>query len=286
MSSGAGTLGIIAAGGDLPVALAEHCAETGRAYFVARVAPFADAALERHPGATHNLAQMGGRIEALKAAGCDAVVFVGQAPRPDFRALEFDDGGRAMAPALAAAAAEGDDALLRALLEEHAKAGFRILGAEEVMRDLLAPQGALGAHAPDAAALADIKIAAKAAAMLGALDIGQAVVVCAGLVLGVEAQEGTDALLKRIPDLPVVVRGGPEARRGVLLKRAKPIQDRRVDLPVVGVRTIEGAARAGLAGVAVEAGGVLMVRRAALIAAADAAGVFVYGFSRADAGEA
>lgn len=279
-------LGIIAAGGDLPVALAEHCAASGRAYFVSRVAPFADAALESHPGATHNLGQMGGRIAALREAGCDAVVFVGQAPRPDFGALEFDDGGRAMLPALAAAAAEGDDSLLRALLEEHAKAGFRILGAEEVMRDLLAPQGALGAHAPNAAAMADIKTAAKAAAMLGALDIGQAVVVCAGLVLGVEAQEGTDALLKRIPELPVVVRGGPDARRGVLLKRAKPIQDRRVDLPVVGVRTIEGAARAGLAGVAVEASGVLLVRRTALIAAADAAGLFVYGFSRADAGEA
>lgn len=276
-------LGIIAAGGELPVALAEHCAAVGKAYFVARVSPYASAALDAHPGATNDLGEMGARIAALKNAGCDALVFVGQAPRPDFRAMQFDEGGRAMAPALAAAAAEGDDALLRALLQEHARAGFAILGAEQVMADLLAPAGPLGAHQPSAEDFTDIALAAKAASTLGALDIGQAVVVCAGLVLGVEAQEGTDQLLARIGDLPANVRGAENARRGVLLKRPKPIQDRRVDLPVVGLRTIEGAARVGLAGIAVEAGGVLLVRRDDLIAAADGLGLFVYGFTPAEA---
>ena len=280
-------LGIIAAGGELPVALADHCAATGWPYFVARVAPFADeAALAAHPGSSANLGAMGARIAALKAAGCDAIVFVGQAPRPNFADLRFDEAGMAMAPALALAAKDGDDALLRALLQEHAKVGFRIVGADEVMAEMVAPAGMLGAHAPNARDRADIALAAKVVASMGALDIGQAAIVCDKLVLGVEAQEGTDALLRRIAELPLTIRGSAEARRGVLLKRPKPQQERRVDLPVVGVRTIEGAAASGLAGIAVEAGGALLVRRDALIAAADAAGLFVYGFSREEVGEA
>lgn len=279
-------LGIIAAGGELPLALAEYCAAEGRDYFVARVSPFADAALDAHPGASHDLGAMGARIEALKQAGCDAVVFVGQAPRPDFAALHFDEAGLAMAPALAAAASQGDDALLRALLDHHARAGLHVVGADEVMVEMAPAAGVLGAHAPSGADRADIALAAKVIAAMGAFDLGQAAVVCAGLVLGVEAQEGTDALLARVGALPAPVRGAPDARRGVLVKRPKPHQERRIDLPVIGARTVAGVAVAGLAGIAVEAGGALLVRRAALIAAADAAGLFVYGFTREEVGEA
>ncbi|MDX2277110.1 MAG: UDP-2,3-diacylglucosamine diphosphatase LpxI [Hyphomonadaceae bacterium] len=279
-------LGIIAAGGDLPLALAEQCQASGQPYFVARVTPFADVALAAHPNDAHDLGAMGARIEALKQAGCDAITFVGQASRQDLTKLNWDAVGISMLPALAAGAREGDDALLRALLNEHAKHGFQIVGADEVTAEMVAPAGVLGGHAPSAADMNDIQHAARVVAALGALDIGQAAVVCAGLTLGVEAQEGTDALLRRIADLPAIVRGSPDSRRGVLLKRPKPIQERRVDLPVIGVRTMEGAAKAGLSGVAVEAGAALLVRRDAIIAAADAAGVFVYGFTRADIGEA
>lgn len=278
-------LGIIAGGGELPLAIAEHCAAVGAPYFVARVSPFADEALAAHPGAVHDLGAMGARIAALKQAGCDALVFVGQAPRPDFSALRLDEAGQAMAPALIGAAGRGDDALLRALLEAHAAHGFSIIGAEDVFADLLAPPGVLGVHAPGDADRRDIALAAKVAAALGALDVGQAAVACAGLTLGVEAQEGTDNLLRRIATLPEVLRGAAGARRGVLVKRPKPIQERRVDLPVVGVRTIERACAAGLAGIAVEAGAVLLVRRQAIIEAADAAGLFVFGFVGADIGE-
>lgn len=278
-------LGVIAGGGELPVMLARHCAAESLSYFVARIAPFADAALERHPGATHGLGAMGARIEALRNAGCDAIVLLGQVPRPDMRAFELDEGGRAMAPALAAAAAQGDDALLRAVLAAHEAAGFRVLGADEVMADLLAPAGCWGAAAPNSAHLADIKRGAAVAAAVGAFDIGQGVVVCDGLVLAVEAQEGTDAMLRRVGELPAALRGAPSARRGVLVKRPKPIQERRIDLPTIGVRTLETAAAAGLAGVAVEAGGALAVRRGDIIAFADSEGLFVYGFTPAELGE-
>jgi len=278
--SGWRKLGVIAGGGELPVVLAEHCAATGAPYFVARVSPYADPALERHPGTTNGLGAMGARIEAMRNAGCDAVVLIGQVPRPDFAALELDDGARAMLPALIAAASQGDDALLRALLSEHERAGLRVLGAEEVMADLLAPAGAWGAHAPNSAQMKDLRQAAKVAAAIGAFDIGQGVVSADGLVLAVEAQEGTDAMLRRVAELPPTLRGSADARRGVLVKRPKPIQERRIDLPTIGLRTIEGAAAAGLAGVAVEAGGALAVRRADIVAAADRAGLFVYGFRK------
>jgi DUF1009 family protein len=278
-------IGIIAGGGELPVLMAEHCAASGQAYFVARISPFADPALEHHPGVTLGLGAMGARMAAMREAGCNAIVLIGQVPRVDPRSLELDAGAIAMLPALLQAAPQGDDALLRAVLSEHEKAGFVVIGAEDAMGDLLARPGVWGAHAPSDAHRRDIARAAKVAAATGALDIGQGVVVCDGLVLAVEAQEGTDQMLRRVAELPERLRGTQAARRGVLVKRPKPIQERRIDLPTIGVRTIEGAARAGLSGVAVEAGGALVVRRADVIAAADAAGLFVFGFTPADVGE-
>lgn len=275
-------LGVIAGGGELPVLLAEHLANTRAPYFVARVTPYADAALERHPGSSNGLGAMGARMDAMRNAGCDAVVLIGQVPRPDVSKLELDDGAKAMLPAILAALPEGDDALLRTVLSEHERAGFRVLGAEEVMGDLLAPAGVWGKVSPSPAHMRDITKGAKIAHVIGAFDIAQGVVVAGGHVLALEAAEGTDEMLKRVATLPAAVRGTPDARRGVLVKRPKPIQERRIDLPTIGVRTIEGAALAGLAGVAVEAHGALAVRRADIVAAADAAGMFVYGFTAAE----
>lgn len=278
-------LGIIAGGGEVPVVLAEHCQAQGLDYFVARIVPLADASLARHPGAAHGLGAMGARMEALRGAGCDAIVMIGKVPRQDPRALELDQVGLAMVPALLAAAPQGDDALLRAVLTEHERAGFNIVGAEEVMRDLLAPAGAWGAHQPSAAQRKDMAKGALVAAATGAFDIGQGVVVCDGIVLAIEAQEGTDAMLRRVGELPEAVRGAAQARRGVLVKRPKPIQERRIDLPTIGVATIHAASLAGLAGIAVEAGGALAVRRGDIVAVADEAGLFVYGFTPEEIGE-
>lgn len=272
-------LGVLAGGGELPVVLAEHLAATGRPYFIARVEDMADAALEAHPGATFGLGAMGARMEALRAAGCDAITLIGQVARPDLSTLQLDETAQAMLPAILAAMPHGDDALLRAVLSEHEKAGFHVIGVDEAMHELLAPAGVWGAVQPTARNLNDVKKAARVAAAVGSFDIGQGVVVCDGLVLTVEAQEGTDAMLGRVAELPTTVRGSADARRGVLVKRPKPIQERRIDLPTIGVRTIEGAARAGLAGVAVEANGALAVRRAEIVAAADRAGLFVCGFA-------
>jgi DUF1009 family protein len=272
-------LGLIAGGGGLPLALAEHCRDAGRPYFVIRLRGFADPALDAHPGDIAGIAEIGRIVKLARDAGCEALCFAGTVRRPDFAALKPDLRGLAWLPGAVLAARKGDEALLRFLMGEFEKEGFAIEGAHEVRGDLALPAGPLGKLAPQDEHSADIAKALEIARAIGALDIGQAAVVCDGLVLAVEAQEGTDALLRRVAELPADVRGAPGRRKGVLVKVAKPIQEERVDLPTIGLATIQGADRAGLAGVVGVAGKMLVVDRAAVVVAADAAGLFVAGLS-------
>jgi len=270
-------LGLIAGGGGLPVEIAEHCERAGRPLFVVRLKGFAGPALAPYAGAEIGLAELGKCFKALKRAGCEAVCLAGIVKRPDFAALVPDFRGLAVLPAAIAAATKGDDALLRLLIGEFEKEGFSVEGADEVMDDLSLPAGPLGRHAPDAAAAQDLAQALQVARAIGRLDVGQAAVVCRGLVLAVEAQEGTDAMLTRVADLPAAIRGAPGAACGVLAKAPKPIQETRVDLPTIGLATVRGAARAGLAGIAGEAGRLLVLDREETVALADELGLFIVG---------
>jgi len=270
-------LGLIAGGGGLPLALAEHCRQSGRPYFVIRLRGFADAALDAHPGETAGIAEIGRIVKLARDADCDTLCLAGLVRRPDFSALKPDLRGLSWLPGAVLAARKGDEALLRFLTGELEKEGFAIEGAHEVRGDLALALGPLGALAPNDDHGVDIAKALGVARAIGVLDIGQAAVVCDGLVLAVEAQEGTDAMLRRVADLPADVRGAPDRRRGVLAKVAKPIQEERVDLPTIGLATIEHADRAGLAGIVGVAGRTLVIDRAAVAAAADAAGLFIVG---------
>jgi DUF1009 family protein len=171
---------------------------------------------------------------------------------------------------------------MRTILEYFEKDGFRVLGSDEAARQLLAPQGLLGTVTPTEQDKADIAKAVAVIRAMGAHDIGQAAIVCEGLVLTVEAAEGTDAMLRRAATLPETVRGSDRARRGVLVKAPKPAQERRMDLPVIGSTTLDLAKAAGLRGIAVQAGGALVLQRTALAANADAAGIFILGFGQED----
>ena len=270
-------LGLIAGGGALPVEIATSCERSGRPLFVIRLRGFAGPDLDPFDGVEIGLAEIGKCIQALKRAGCEAVCLAGNVARPDFSALKPDFRGLALLPRAIAAARKGDDALLRVLVEEFEREGFSVEGAHEAMGDLALPAGPLGRIAPTAAHAADIDHALTVARAIGRLDIGQGAVVCDGLVLAVEAQEGTDAMLKRVHDLPAHLHGAPGAPRGVLAKAPKPIQETRVDLPTIGVNTIRRAAQAGLAGVVGEAGRMLVLEREALVALADELGMFVLG---------
>lgn len=159
------------------------------------------------------------------------------------------------------------------MIGEFESEGFKVVGAHDVLGDLLAPLGTWGRVRPDEQAESDIRHGVKVAQGLGALDVGQSVVVQQGIVLGVEAIEGTDALIDRVGSLR---RSGPG---GVLVKLCKPGQDRRVDLPTVGPDTLKRAEAAGLRGIAVEAGGAIVVDLDRLVKEADRAGMFVAGIT-------
>ncbi|WP_333808404.1 UDP-2,3-diacylglucosamine diphosphatase [Phenylobacterium sp.] len=273
-----GRLGLIAGGGDLPLQIARHCVETGRPLFVVRLRGFADPSMDAFPGEVVGLAEVGRCIRVLKQADCEAVCLAGNVARPDFAALKPDLRGMAMLPRLVLEARKGDDALLRAVLDEFRKEGFAIEGAHEARSDLVLGAGPLGRHAPGPEHQADIRRALEIARRIGELDIGQGAVVCDGLVLAVEAQEGTDAMLRRVAEeVAPALRGEAGRRRGVLAKAPKPIQETRVDLPTIGPATVRGAARAGLAGLVGEAGRTLVLDREGLVSLADELGLFVLG---------
>jgi len=196
---------------------------------------------------------------------------VGPVRRPSFLDLRPDAAGARLLARIGRAAFAGDDGLLKAVVRVLGEEGFTVVGAHEILTEVLGPRGLLSQAAPDAQALADIERGTAVARALGAADVGQCCVVQQGLVLAVEAFEGTDAMLARAGTLR---RPGPG---GVLVKLVKPGQDRRADLPTIGPDTIRAAAAAGLRGVAFEAGGTMLAERAATIAAADTAGLFLLG---------
>ncbi len=276
-------LGLIAGGGDLPLRIAQSATADGRSVQVIAIAGFAEAeTFSDFDCEQIGIAQVGRMIDLFRKADCDAVTFAGIVKRPDFSQLRPDIAGAKLLPKAIAAARRGDDALLRVIVGAFEKAGFSVVSAEQVVSGLAAPAGVIGAISPNAAHRFDIARGFAVARAIGRFDIGQGAIVCDGLVLAVEGQEGTDAMLARTAELPPEIRGDAQARRGVLVKAPKPIQDRRIDLPVIGVSTVNGAARAGLAGIAIEAGQALILDRAAVIAAADDAGMFVIGVAPDD----
>jgi len=278
-----GTLGIVAGGGELPIAIAQTARDKGRAVFILALEGAARPSdVASFPHGFVSIGEVGKAIRLLKQAGCSDITLAGRVSRPDFGNLKLDTRGAMALPRVVAAALKGDDALLRALLGLFEKEGFTVIGSAEAARDLLAPAGPLGKLKPAKEDQSDILHALRVVRAMGALDIGQAAVVCRGLVLAVEAAEGTDAMMARIAELPGALRGTVKQRKGVLVKAAKPHQERRVDLPVIGLHTVELAKAAGLAGIAVESGAALIMNRTAVAANADRAGLFVYGFGSAE----
>jgi DUF1009 family protein len=276
----ASKLGLIAGGGALPLAIAARCEAEGRDLFVIRLTGFADPHLVRYAGDDIGMAELGKALAALKKADCKAVCFAGTVSRPDFKNLKPDLKGATLLPGIIAAATKGDDALLRKILSVFENEGYAVEGADDILGGETLGAGALGTVSPTADQLSDLKKALHVAEKAGELDIGQGAVVCNGLVLAVEAQEGTDAMLMRVAGLPADLRGSPAAPKGTLGKAPKPIQDLRVDMPVIGTRTLELASAAGLAGVGGVSGQLILIDRPALIETANRLGLFVWGEDR------
>ncbi len=269
-------VGIVAGGGHLPRCLVSACRTSGREVYVLALEGYTD------PETTENvdhdwvrIGALGQAFKLLKAAGVREVVFAGAVKRPSLSHLRPDARGAAFL-ARVGHKALGDDGLLRAVGDEFEREGLILKGAHEMVGDLLARVGCYGSIQPSEQDEIDIARAFEVAKGIGALDVGQGAVVQQGIVLAAEAIEGTDQMLERCKTLRRPGNGG------VLVKVCKPGQDRRLDLPTVGVNTVESVAAAGLSGLAVEAESALVLEPDAIAKRADELGIFVKGLPKAE----
>jgi len=273
-----GPLAIIAGGGAVPIAVADAVERRGRRVVLFPVRGWADpAAVERFPHHWLPLAKAGLFRRHAQAEGCRDVVFVGTAVRPPLRSLRIDWLTLRLLPRIMRAYRGGDDHLISGVASVFEDYGFRIVGPHEVAPEILMPEGPIGSLRPSPRDEADIARALALLAATGSFDMGQAAIVADNHVLAIEATEGTDAMLKRVAELRAQGRIAARAGTGVLVKAPKPQQDRRFDLPAIGPRTVEEAARAGLAGIAVVAGGSIVAEPAAVATAANKTRIFVVG---------
>lgn len=264
-------LAIIAGEGDLP---AELVAQLPAPPVVCAVEGSAPAALA--PDRTFRIERLVPFVRRLRRDGVEAVVFAGAVHRPRLDPGLFDPATAVLVPRLLPALHGGDDAVLRGVIEVFEEQGLAVRGVGDVAPGLLAATGVLGAVQPDAGMEADAARGAEILATLAPLDLGQGCVVAKGLCLAIESLFGTDAMLEHV----AACRAMREPRRGgVLVKRTKEGQDLRVDLPAIGPATVDAAVAAGLSGLCVQAGHVVILHRTLTIAAADAAGIALWGMA-------
>ena len=263
-------LGILAGGGPLPRLLIQACQNDKRQVFVIAFQGQCDP--QTVLGVDHawvRLGRTGKAIELLHANKVEQLVMAGYIQKPSLRQLMPD--AKTLKFIAEGLFSKGDDSLLSAIVHNlESEENFTFVGVQDVLPDLLTPQGVLGRVHPSDDDLKAIDLAVKAALDLGAKDTGQAAVAGLNGLIALEERSGTDALLKNLI-------GNKEAKGCVLAKMCKPGQEKRADLPTVGVVTVEHAHNAGLAGIVVEAGASLIIDRLAVIQAADRAGLFLVG---------
>jgi len=271
-------LAIICGGGGFPGAVADAVARRGRRPVMFGIKGWADAAvIERYAHHWIAIGQAGRFFRLARAERCREVLFIGTVLRPPLTQLRLDWQTVRLLPRVIRFFRGGDDKLLSGVAGVAESGGLKVIGVKDVAPEIFVPEGVLGRYRPSQRDSADIARALEVIAALGPFDVGQAAVVADHHVLGVEAAEGTDNLLTRIAELRRLGRVSTPRGVGVLVKAPKPGQDRRFDLPSIGPRTVENAARAGLAGLAVVAGSTMIAEADAATAAADREGIFFVG---------
>jgi UDP-2,3-diacylglucosamine hydrolase len=278
-------LAIICGGGSFPGAVADAVARRGRRPVLFGIKGWADPALiERYAHHWIAIGQAGRFFRLARAEQCREVLFIGTLLRPPLSQIRLDWQTLRLLPRFIRSLRGGDNKLLSGLASFAEGGGLRVIGIADVASEILVPEGTLGRIQPSERDRADIAVALKVIAALGPFDVGQAAVVAANHVLAVEAAEGTDNLLVRLVGLRQQGRIVAPRGTGVLVKAPKPGQDRRFDLPSIGPRTVEKAAAAGLAGIAVMAGGTIMAEAAETAAIADREKLFLIGVREGGAG--
>jgi len=278
---GARRVAIVAGSGALPIEVADTLIRSGHRPFVILLE--GEARAEDFDGSdttTMTLEDFCDFARVLRGAGASHLVFAGGVNRrPSLWRMKWRLNMLRLVPTIARALTRGDDGLLRAVLDFFEASGFKVLGAHEIVPDLLAPLQVLTRRTPSKNDMRDIEAAFDAAVAIGALDVGQAAIAVGGRVVALEGIEGTDGLLERMAAMRDHGRLGGR-KGGALVKCAKPGQEMRADLPAIGPGTVDGAHAAGLAGIAVEAGRTFILDASRVVQRADELGLFVVGRAR------
>src|SRR5439155_21296767 len=271
-------IGLIAAGGVMPFAVADSLTARGINPVLFALRGACDPVrVERFRHHWISIGQVGKATKLFRSENCRDLVFIGTLVRPALSEIRLDWGTLRVLGRVWAAFRGGDDHLLSGIGRILEQDGFRMVGIRDVAPDLLMPEGCITRIASDESAAADIARGREVLRALSPFDIGQAAVVIEGHVVGVEDIEGTDGLLARVTRLRAEGRIRARAARGVLVKAPKSGEDLRFDLPTVGPRTVEGAVKAGLGGIAIIAGNTIAAESQAMIESADKAGLFIQG---------
>ena len=274
-------IALICGGGILPKNVAQALLKKQSDFAVIRLAGEADTDLELPqsiPVTTVGWGQIGRFFRFLEDQKCSHVLAVGGVTRrPDFSSLKLDFGGIKVLPEAIATVIGGDDKVLSNVAAVFEKRGYQVIGVLDAAAEMSCPQGLVSRNAPADNAAADIELATRAAAAAGSLDMGQGAVAADNRVIAMEGPEGTREMLRRVATIRQQKRARWKSGQGVLAKRSKPGQDLRFDVPVIGPDTVRQIKDAGLAGIVVEAGRVLLLEREELLRVAEQESVFIQG---------
>ena len=264
-------LAIIAGNGSIPFYLIEECKKIGREYCLIIIEGHGKELSEKYdPDYIVSLSKMGRAVKYVKSMGIKHILMVGGVTRPSLKNI-LPDLWTAKFLTTISSKVSGDNSVLSKLTKALEKEGFIIVAPEEILPNLICPKGTLGKVKPNQQNNEDISTGYRVAKIIGANDIGQSIIIENGLVIAVEAAEGTDKMIKRSLILK------KEKKAGVLIKVIKPMQDKRIDRPVIGIDTIKAAKEAGLDGIALESNEILILNYNDVILYADEEGLFVEG---------
>lgn len=297
-------IALLAGTGALPGLLAKRLQEKGEVPLICEMAGFPPEVPDDLPRLRFRIETLGTCLATLRRMGVTRLCLAGAVRRPSVDPAAIDAATAPLVPRLQAAMAKGDDGTLRGIMAILEEEGFAILAAQDIASDLLPPAGILTRATPGPEHRRDAPLAERQLAAMGRADLGQTCVLRAGVVVAQEDDAGTDALLARLAQpsrdadrsgdpvswlmdtasdmlgdaadwLSNVTPEGP-ASGGLLFKGPKPGQDRRADLPVIGPATARGAIHAGLAGIVIEAGGVMVLELPEVLHLLDDAGLFLW----------
>lgn len=278
-------IAIFAGRGSLPRELASYLRKIGHEPFIVGIKGEVEPWINDYQHRLFVWGKLGSFFKHLNKNDIKQVVFAGGVTRPSIRLRDLDFGGVVSLSKVMAFMVGGDNSLLTGLIKLFDQHGVSVVGAHEVMPGLLTPLGVFFGRKPAKKAMLNIKKAYEASKVLGSLDIGQAAVAVGGRVVAVEGIEGTDEMLERIAVMRASGKLFEDGVHGVLVKTMKPEQDVRADLPSIGPNTVDGAVKAGLKGIAIEAGFSMILEREETLERAKKAGIFIYGLSPTDDGQ-